>query len=606
MASPYPSFQTSPRPLTSYYDEGDEYGTDPNSVDVDNLPEGWTAQGASLLAGNVNRSPVEQATYNLGLQDLARKATQQTQTDNVLRELPNLDLSTPEGLTGLQRLSQLNPGFASSPYGQHILSQQQQIRTLQQQPKLSPYSPDVTDLLAEGLNIDPTNPDSHKAWLNKLNANRGLLQDPRVYNMAAKVNNDYQRIATRAPKAGFPEGFDDFASEINSIKENDEDAEDRLALAVQANPQAVNTRAGRELLISKQRKLKNYAASQSLKPLHPADAERINKYDDAAEEDWMPPLGREPTVAEKAAYLAEHGITDPAEATAQKWTEAYNALTKGNAAYQKASKRIEALAKARYDVSPVLLNKYNIAPPKRAVTSAGAPIKSIAPQQQDVPQEEALPVPQAAAQAAPTLPQTLDDLNQMIQDLAKKHTEAALDSKNTSGKTYQELQQLKADQQALVKDNTDKLQNNYAWTNAKQKLEKQLQSKFTPQELQSIYNSILKRELQGPMSREGAGEGSIDPETWFLNQAKINPSEPAIIKRPDGKDATKWFGRKFSNSEVLSELAKERTSNPSPVSQVAQQPSQAIPVTNITKEQYQSAPSGTRFQFPDGTIKIKP
>ena len=104
--------------------------------------------------------------------------------------LQGQDIFSQEGMAGLARLA-ANPLEARNPnIGKLLTIGQQRARMAQQQAargQQNPqYSLEATDLLGEGLSIDPMNPDSHKAWLDKMNANRHLLQDPRVYNMAAK------------------------------------------------------------------------------------------------------------------------------------------------------------------------------------------------------------------------------------------------------------------------------------------------------------------------------------------------------------------------------------------------------------------------------------
>ncbi len=148
-----------PQPLSAWYPSPVDYGTDPDSIDPANLPTGWTPQGAALIGGAVTRSPLEQAQFNLGLQESANKAQAQTQGQQFFQGVQGLPADD-QG-TGMDYLLSQNPMAASLPGVQRYL---QERRTARQASiygqRYAPLAPEGVRFLANLYSADPTDPDA--------------------------------------------------------------------------------------------------------------------------------------------------------------------------------------------------------------------------------------------------------------------------------------------------------------------------------------------------------------------------------------------------------------------------------------------------------------
>lgn len=271
--------------------------------------------------------------------------------------LQGQDIFSQQGMQGLARLA-ANPLEARNQNLSRLLSigQRQQLAQQRMAGRQSQtFTPEAADLLGEGLSIDPTNAESHMAWLSKLNSNRNLLQDPRVYSMAAKINQNYHTLSSR-PKT--VRQVSPLESQLAELQVPDEEI-DKLPRDATG---AIDQRHGARLL---GRAKQGEWAPVQLSPLAHDDRRELSDLASVVK-------GFDPNSDEaKKDWLTEKGI-DPAKATVDQWKSAYNGVSQNQ---QAAKINLQALLQShianKTNVPPIFFDVAGMEPPTYGVSKSG-------------------------------------------------------------------------------------------------------------------------------------------------------------------------------------------------------------------------------------------
>lgn len=261
-------FINSGKPLTYWYPPGPDYGTNPDAINPDDLPTGWTPQGAALMGGAVARTPVEQLGYNTGVMGAIEKGQQAQQAANVMGQLGGLDLSSPEGQSGLVTLLGRNPEAVSQPKVKGYLDEMMgragrmgkgglasnPMLAASAAHQLNSFDPDIAEQVRPMLGTDPQGALARGVQLQKQRAHaidlidRGIPIGEHARFQDAAGNYDPIKIATelagrRAAVQGAPLAVAEF-KEANKARTAALDALSGMAELDSNGPRAAQIKQG--------------------------------------------------------------------------------------------------------------------------------------------------------------------------------------------------------------------------------------------------------------------------------------------------------------------------------------------------------------------------
>jgi hypothetical protein len=504
-----PSFVTSGTPLSSWFDPGPDYGTDPDSIDPATLPDGWTPQGAALMGGDVTRSPLEQAQWNMSLQGVANQFGQTQAANQFLQGAAGADPTTPDGITSIERL--LTPEAAADPRVQAYIREARlarQTALMGTQGRGAPLPPAGAAFLARLGTLDPSDPNAWNQLSSDVNAHPEWLQNPQVAADFKDFRDRRNAVMTRRntqPKGKSEQDLEDMAAmagiPYEEVPRTPEGAVDRYPLLQRIAVAKLGRHGGQPELAPHE--------DTNLRALSDAaDAEASSDVATKAKLAWL---------QKQAPYIA-----DPSKFTAEQWDQADQA------------------------VRPTL-------PATRRFIARA--------------QQLALPVQQGGL--GKIIPADLQDKLEFkpVAGLARPTTVVDVGPQTLSDKLAQEQQ--KQDQAPFLQRQFDL---NPLWNFAKSDLESRLTDKLGPN-LPLAFNQIaigkpiaVRREAKGGSwdNPDVPHYDAVDPIDYTLQLAGISPNTLATTQDASGNKLplTGIDGTPITNHDLMRALYQERREHP--------------------------------------------